>query len=86
MSFSYPPGRAEWSRDGIKDKTVDKVTSLTALENLLCQENDLAPRVLPNGNAFKTIRVIRNKEDIGCVFDIRAKFHSQYLGSDEEED
>lgn len=59
--------------------TITGVCSLTALETALLRENDRTPRPLPNGNAFKTIRVIRNKEDIGCVFDVRVKFYEQYF-------
>lgn len=88
MDFTYPPGTAEWTRAGVPDKTVAGVVSLTALETLLLREDARAPEKLPNGNAFKTIRVIRRGEDIGCVFDVRAKFWAQYLkdrGGDEDE-
>lgn len=85
MDFSYPPGTAEWTRDGIADKTVENVASLTALEALLLKEDGRAPEKLPNGNAFKTIRVIRKGEDIGCMFDVRAKFWGQYLKDEEDE-
>ncbi|KAF8539095.1 Asx homology domain-containing protein [Trichophaea hybrida] len=86
LDFSYPPGTAEWTRAGVADKTTENVVSLTALEALLLKEDGRAPEKLPNGNAFKTIRVIRKGEDIGCVFDVRAKFWGQYLKGGEDEE
>lgn len=78
LTFDYPPGAAEWHKDDVADKTVENVASLQALQDLLCKESGKAPEKLPNGNAWKTIRVIRKGEDIGCIFEIRVKFHDQY--------
>jgi len=78
LNFTYPVGAAEWHKDDVADKSVENVLSLQALETLLCMESGKAPEKLPNGNAWKTIRVIRNGEDIGCTFDIRVKYHAQY--------
>jgi hypothetical protein len=78
LNFSYPPGPAEWHQDNVADKTIENVASLQALEDFLCKESGNAPEELPNGNAWSTIRVIRKGQDIGCMFDIRVKYHEQY--------
>jgi len=80
LDFSYAPGVAEWHKDNVPDKTIEKVMSLQALETLLCKESGRAPEKLPNGNAWKSIRVVRKGEDIGCIFDIRVKYYDQYYG------
>lgn len=85
MTFTYPPGQNEWEREGIENKTVSNVISVTALETTLCREDGRAPEKLPNGNAFKTIRVLRKGEDIGCVFDLRARFYHQYLAKNADD-
>jgi hypothetical protein len=81
MDFRYPPGKAEWTRAGVEDKTVEGVASLTALENLMLKENGSAPGKIPNGNAFKSLRIIRKGEDIGCVFDVRTKYYHQHYNN-----
>jgi hypothetical protein len=85
LSFSYPPGEAEWKCSGAQNKEIRGVLSLGALETVLIQENGNHKGKIPHGNAFKSIRVIRKGEDIGCVFDIRAKFYWQYLAKDDEQ-
>lgn len=78
LNFSYPPGTAEWHTDDVPDKIIKNVMSLQALETLLCKENGTGPERLPNGNAWKTIRIVRKGEDIGCIFDQRVKYYNDY--------
>jgi hypothetical protein len=82
LDFRYPPGSAEWTRAGVADLTVEGVASLTALENLLLKEDGRAPIKIPNGNAWKTVRIIRKGEDLGCVFDLRVKYYHQHYSKD----
>lgn len=84
MGFSYPPGRNEWEKKDVENKIIDKVDSMTKLENAMMKEDGRAPNPIPNGNAFKTMRIIRKGEDIGSIFDVRAKFYQQYLKSEDD--
>jgi hypothetical protein len=44
----------------------------TTLETKLLDEDGRIPKSQrPNGNAFKSIRIIRKNEDIGSLFDVR---------------
>ncbi|TGZ81030.1 hypothetical protein EX30DRAFT_395854 [Ascodesmis nigricans] len=86
LSFTYPAGTAEWELGDVVNKTIEGVVNITALENTLCREHPDVPEKIPNGNAFKTIRIIRKGEDIGCVFDLRSRFYYQYLKGEEEGD
>lgn len=79
MTFSYPSGTNEWEKAGVENKFIKNVDSMTRLENALIKEDGRVEGRIPNGNAFKTMRIIRNGEDIGSIFDVRAKFHQQYL-------
>jgi hypothetical protein len=82
LDFRYPPGTAEWTRTGVDDLTIEGVASLTAFENLLLKEDGRGPAKIPNGNAWKTLRVIRKGEDLGCVFDLRIKYYHQHYSKD----
>jgi hypothetical protein len=48
---------------------VDNPTKLEAL--LLDADGRVSRRQRPNGNAFKSIRIVRGTEDIGSLFDVR---------------
>ncbi|KAA8896316.1 Asx homology domain-containing protein [Sphaerosporella brunnea] len=78
LSFRYPPGKAEWSREGVEDRVANAVASLNAFEALLLKEDGRAPERIPHGNAWKSLRVIRKGEDIGCIFDLRVKYYHQH--------
>ena len=62
----------EYLRAGIEPVVIEDIENPTTLETKLL---DLDGRVLksyrPNGNAFKSIRIIRGSEDIGSLFDVR---------------
>jgi len=68
----------------MENKEVRDVLSLGALETLLIQESGKYEGKISQGKAYKSIRVIRNSEDVGSVFDIRAKFYWQYIAKEDE--
>jgi hypothetical protein len=52
--------------------TVDGIENPTTLETRILDEDGRITRSnRPNGNAFKSIRIIRGSEDIGSLFDVR---------------
>jgi hypothetical protein len=83
MTFTYPPGTNEWEKAGVENRLIKNVDSMTMLENALIKEDGRVQGRIPNGNAFKTMRIIRKGEDLGSVFDVRAKFYQQYLAPTE---
>lgn len=85
MDFSFPPGAHEFENADRENIIMENVLSMGALENRMIMETGKVEKI-PNGNAIKTIRVIRRGEDIGSIFDLRAKFWGQYLGVDADRD
>lgn len=72
LAFTCPPETAEYVRSGLEPVVIDEVENPTALETrLLDEDGRIIKSNRPNGNAFKSIRVIRRSEDIGSLFDVR---------------
>lgn len=68
----FPYGKQKFLKSNGEDITYD-VTSPTSVEKQACKlHGNLTP---PNGNAWKTIRVIRNNQDLGTLYDIRQALH-----------
>jgi hypothetical protein len=85
MTFTYPPKRMKTAAHGIENLTITGVTSPSTLERELCMEDGSGPARLPNGNAFKTLHIIRNGEELGYLFELRSTFYQQYLASNADE-
>jgi len=72
LTFACPPETAAYIRSGLQPIIIDQVENPSALESRLLDEDGRITRSnRPNGNAFKSIRVIRGSEDIGRLFDVR---------------
>jgi hypothetical protein len=72
LAFNCPSGTAEYLRSGFDPVVIDEVENPTALETrILDEDGRIAKSNRPNGNAFKSIRVVRRSEDIGSLFDVR---------------
>jgi hypothetical protein len=72
LAFTCPPNTAEYIGSGLQPIVISDVENPTALETrLLDEDGRIARSNRPNGNAFKSIRVIRRSEDIGSLFDVR---------------
>lgn len=82
MDFSFPPGTHEIENVDRENVVMEKVLSMGALENRMIREDGRIEGKIPNGNAIKSIRIVRKGEDIGSVFELRAKFYGQYLAVD----
>ncbi len=84
MTFCFPPKDKQYVNEADADNLViEDVVSIGALETRLLQEHSQCPSRIPNGNAFKTFRIIRNQEDIGAIFDVRTDFYQKYLAPKE---
>ena len=53
--------------------TTYRLHTLTALETKICNVDGRVTD-LPNGNAWKTFRLIRQNQDLGSLFDVRDKY------------
>ena len=72
LTFTCPPRTAEYIGAGLQPVVISDVENPSALETrLLDEDGRIARSKRPNGNAFKSIRVIRRSEDIGSLFDVR---------------
>jgi hypothetical protein len=60
---------------------IDGIENPTTLETkLLDEDGRTAKSQRPNGNAFKSIRIIRKNEDIGSLFDVRMSAFDKLQG------
>jgi hypothetical protein len=82
LDFNCPPETEEYIRTGSKPVVIDKIENPTTLETrLLDEDGRVRKSSRPNGNAFKSIRVIRGTEDIGSLFDVRmSAFDKLHIG------
>jgi len=72
LTFSCPSGEDEYVRTGVQPIEIQGIENPTTLETRLLDEDARIKRLdRPNGNAYKTIRIIRGNEDIGSLFDVR---------------
>jgi len=72
LSFHCPPREEEYIRAGTDPYVIEGVDNPSLLETRLLDQDGRVPRSKrPNGNAFKSIRIIRGSEDIGSLFDVR---------------
>lgn len=85
MTFSYPPKRMKTAVHGIENLTVRGIMSPGALERELVMEDGRGPSRIPNGNAFKSIHIVRDGEELGSLFELRSTFYQQYLAPNADE-
>jgi hypothetical protein len=72
LSFACPPKKEEYIKPDSKQVIIEKIESPSTLESKLLDEDGRISRSnRPNGNAFKSIRIIRGGQDIGSLFDVR---------------
>ena len=72
LTFHCPPKEDEYIRSGTEPVVIDGVDNPTLLEKRLLDQDGRVPKSKrPNGNAFKSIRIVRGSEDIGSLFDVR---------------
>ena len=61
---------------------LEGIENPTTLETKLLDEDGRIPKSQrPNGNAFKSIRIIRKNEDIGSLFDVRMSAFDKLQGN-----
>jgi hypothetical protein len=61
---------------------LEGIENPTTLETKLLDEDGRVPKSQrPNGNAFKSIRIIRKNEDIGSLFDVRMSAFEKLQGN-----
>jgi hypothetical protein len=66
----------------LKPLPVDGIENPTTLETRILDEDGRITRSnRPNGNAFKSIRIIRGSEDIGSLFDVRMSAFDKLNGA-----
>jgi hypothetical protein len=71
MKFQIPPAQQKFTK-GDLDEVVDGITGPEALgKECVRIDGRLDQNNLPNGNSWKVIRVVRNNQDLGTIWDIR---------------
>ena len=81
ISFICPSKSEEYVRAGVSPFRIDGIENPTTLETkLLDEDGRIAKSQRPNGNAFKSIRIIRKNEDIGSLFDVRMSAFDKLQG------
>ncbi|RPB00122.1 hypothetical protein L873DRAFT_1681217 [Choiromyces venosus 120613-1] len=85
MELSYPPAQMRQSVAGIEDKIMRGIHSPGQIERIVLEENGTGPAKPPNGNAFKSVTVLRGGSELGTLFTLRANFFFAYLPPTEGE-
>ncbi|OBT78836.1 hypothetical protein VF21_02536 [Pseudogymnoascus sp. 05NY08] len=78
---SLPPGASKFSKGD-----EDIITEINGPERICKAAVEADGRVkgkLPNGNSWKTVRVLRNNQDLGTLWDIRQALHFSLQGDDD---
>ncbi|OBT88485.1 hypothetical protein VE02_03485 [Pseudogymnoascus sp. 03VT05] len=73
LRCSLPPGASKFSKGD-----EDIITEINGPERICKAAVEADGRVkgkLPNGNSWKTVRVLRNNQDLGTLWDIRQALH-----------
>ncbi|OAF63433.1 hypothetical protein VC83_00329 [Pseudogymnoascus destructans] len=81
LQCSLPPGASKFSKGD-----EDIITEINGPERMCKAAVEADGRVegkLPNGNSWKTIRVLRNNQDLGTLWDIRQALHFSLQGDDD---
>ncbi|OBT58473.1 hypothetical protein VE04_01514 [Pseudogymnoascus sp. 24MN13] len=81
LRCSLPPGASKFSKGDD-----DIITEINGPERICKAAVEADGRVkgkLPNGNSWKTVRVLRNNQDLGTLWDIRQALHFSLQGDDD---
>lgn len=82
MSFSFPPGDVLRATAGVENKTISGLASLQSIEAVLCREARGVDEMLPVGDTFRTVHIVRGGQELGTVWELRAGFWKQYVKED----
>ena len=77
LDFSFPPGQHESVKDeyneGEKEVRFESCNNTTPLlVKMMAQDGRVDPKERMN-NAWKLVRILRNKQDMGALFDVRER-------------
>jgi hypothetical protein len=78
---SIPPGQHKFSK-GDEDIITDQINSPESLGTKVVETDGRITGRIPNGNSWKTIRVLRSNQDLGTLWDIRQALHFSKLEGD----
>lgn len=71
---TFPPGAHKFTR-GDEDITKDDLIGPESMSRAAIVADGRTEDPIPNGNAWKSIRVLRNNQDLGTFWDIRQALH-----------
>ncbi|KFX86938.1 hypothetical protein V490_08701 [Pseudogymnoascus sp. VKM F-3557] len=78
---SLPPGASKFSKGN--EDIISEINGPESMCKAAIQADGRLKGKPPNGNSWKTIRVLRNNQDLGTLWDIRQALHISLQGDDD---
>ncbi|KFY33544.1 hypothetical protein V494_07505 [Pseudogymnoascus sp. VKM F-4513 (FW-928)] len=82
LRCSLPPGNSKFSK-GDEDIINSEINGPERICKAAIEADGRLKGKPPNGNSWKTVRVLRNNQDLGTLWDIRQALHFSLQGDDD---
>ncbi|KFZ23796.1 hypothetical protein V502_01753 [Pseudogymnoascus sp. VKM F-4520 (FW-2644)] len=82
LRCSFPPGASKFSK-GDEDIINSEINGPERMCKAAIEADGRLKGKPPNGNSWKTVRVLRNNQDLGTLWDIRQALHISLEGDDD---